>query len=119
MLHQKVHVRAAVDSRSLVTDLQQLIDSRQGLDTPAQLKENILNVVSQLKDAHKDVITTDNKLLSATWKLLWTTEKETLFIMKNAPVFGTRAGDVYQARTEAASVLLAQWFAEVCTCILS
>lgn len=88
--------RAAVDSKSLVDDLQQLIGSRQGLDTPTQLQQQILGVVAQLKDAHKGLATTDRKLLSATWKLLWTTEKETLFIMKQAPVFGTKAGDVYQ-----------------------
>ena len=96
-LHRQVHARAAVDTRSLVGDLQQLISSRQGLDTPPQLESKILGVVLQLNQAQKDVVTTDSKLLSATWKLLWTTEKETLFIMKNAPIFGTRAGDVYQA----------------------
>lgn len=90
-------VRAAVDSRSLVDDLHQLISSRQGLDTPQALEQKILNTVAQLKHAHQDVATTNPKLLSATWKLLWTTEKETLFIMKNAPIFGTKAGDVYQA----------------------
>ncbi|CAL8472039.1 g11581 [Coccomyxa elongata] len=34
--------------------------------------------------------------LSATWRLLWTTEKETLFILKNAGWFGTEAGEVFQ-----------------------
>lgn len=29
-------------------------------------------------------------------QLLWTTEKETLFIVKNAGLFGTKAGEVYQ-----------------------
>lgn len=29
-------------------------------------------------------------------QLLWTTEKETLFIIKNAGLFGTKAGEVYQ-----------------------
>jgi hypothetical protein len=31
-------------------------------------------------------------------QLLWTTEKETLFIVMNAGLFGTKAGEVYQAR---------------------
>ncbi|KAK9867961.1 hypothetical protein WJX84_006014 [Apatococcus fuscideae] len=34
--------------------------------------------------------------LTATWKLAWTTEKETLFILKNAKWFGTKAEDVFQ-----------------------
>eukprot|EP00878_Enallax_costatus_P003582 GHUV01003796.1.p1 GENE.GHUV01003796.1~~GHUV01003796.1.p1 ORF type:complete len:213 (+),score=29.55 GHUV01003796.1:118-756(+) len=96
VLRRPVHTRAAVDTRSLVDDLQQLISSRQALDTSPQLESKILWVISQLRNAHRDVITTDSKLLSATWKLLWTTEKETLFILKNAPIFGTKAGDVYQ-----------------------
>jgi len=40
-------------------------------------------------------VTTDASL-SATWKLLWTTEKETLFIVEKAGLFGTEAGEVYQ-----------------------
>ncbi|XP_012575249.1 probable plastid-lipid-associated protein 11, chloroplastic isoform X2 [Cicer arietinum] len=39
---------------------------------------------------------TTGDTLSATWRLLWTTEKEQLFIIEKAPVFGTRAGDVLQ-----------------------
>ncbi|KAI3435994.1 hypothetical protein D9Q98_002051 [Chlorella vulgaris] len=38
---------------------------------------------------------TDDRL-SATWRLLWTTEKETLFILKRAPWLRTAAGDVFQ-----------------------
>ncbi|PQM33249.1 putative plastid-lipid-associated protein 11 [Prunus yedoensis var. nudiflora] len=43
----------------------------------------------------KDSITTGGSL-SATWRLLWTTEKEQLFIIQNASLFGTRTGDVLQ-----------------------
>lgn len=39
---------------------------------------------------------TGSAQLSGTWRLLWTTEKETLFILKNASWFGTQAGEVYQ-----------------------
>jgi hypothetical protein len=35
---------------------------------------------------------------SGTWRLVWTTEKETLWIIKNAGLFGTKAGEVYQVR---------------------
>ena len=44
---------------------------------------------------NRDQVTT-NSLLSGTWRLLWTTEKEQLFIIKNADFFGTEAGDVLQ-----------------------
>lgn len=30
------------------------------------------------------------------WRMVWTTEKETLFILKNAPAFGSQAGQVFQ-----------------------
>ncbi|KAF9617108.1 hypothetical protein IFM89_033274 [Coptis chinensis] len=43
----------------------------------------------------KNSVTTDSSL-SATWKMLWTTEKEQLFIIKNASLFGTQTGDVLQ-----------------------
>jgi hypothetical protein len=56
--------------------------------------------VGQLKAAQQGSTTTQASTLSATWKLLWTTEKETLFIVKNAPVFGTKAGGVYQASAQ-------------------
>lgn len=39
---------------------------------------------------------TASRSLSATCWLLWTTEKEQLFIAKNARLFGTLAGDVLQ-----------------------
>lgn len=42
-----------------------------------------------------DTVTT-GPALSATWRLLWTTEKEQLFIIENAGLFGTQAGDVLQ-----------------------
>lgn len=42
-----------------------------------------------------DLVTTDSNL-SGTWRMLWTTEKEQLFIIKNAYLFGTQTGDVLQ-----------------------
>jgi hypothetical protein len=39
---------------------------------------------------------TTRRYLSTTWRLLWTMEKEQLFIVKNAWLFGTHAGDVLQ-----------------------
>ncbi|KAL0007714.1 hypothetical protein SO802_009216 [Lithocarpus litseifolius] len=43
----------------------------------------------------RDAVTTGASL-SATWRMLWTTEKEQLFIVENARLFGTAAGDVLQ-----------------------
>lgn len=40
--------------------------------------------------------TTTVDAASGTWELVWTTEKETLFIVQNAKWLGTRAGGVYQ-----------------------
>lgn len=45
---------------------------------------------------HGRGVVTTNESLSGTWRLLWTTEKEQLFIIKNAGFFGTEAGDVLQ-----------------------
>lgn len=42
-----------------------------------------------------DMDTTGDSL-SATWRLLWTTEKEQLFIIEKAYLFGTQTGDVLQ-----------------------
>lgn len=43
----------------------------------------------------RDMFTTGDSL-SATWRLLWTTEKEQLFIIEKAYLFGTQTGDVLQ-----------------------
>jgi len=45
------------------------------------------------------------KNISGTWKLVWTTEKETLFILENAGLFGTSAGEVFQVIDTAAGTL--------------
>jgi len=43
--------------------------------------------------------------LSANWELVYTTEKETLFIVQNASWFGTEAGPIYQGIDTEASTL--------------
>lgn len=91
---------AAVDTKSVVAELLADIASIPGpggADTPAEVQARIFSKVEQLKAAQQGSTTTEASTLTATWKLLWTTEKETLFIVKNAPVFGTKAGGVYQA----------------------
>ena len=64
--------------------------------TPEQLSE-IMSLVNLLEKAERNTVTTGSDL-SATWKLLWTTEKESLFIINPSftRFFKTSAGDVYQ-----------------------
>ncbi|CAL5220831.1 g2911 [Coccomyxa viridis] len=59
-------------------------------------KADILAAVEELVEAGAGTGTASSQNINATWKLLWTTEKETLFILKQARWFGTEAGDVYQ-----------------------
>ncbi|PWA34806.1 Plastid lipid-associated protein/fibrillin conserved domain-containing protein [Artemisia annua] len=80
------------------TNLLNLIsDQNRGLktqDDPKRLAE-IGVAIESIALMNRDQVTT-NSLLSGTWRLLWTTEKEQLFIIKNADFFGTEAGDVLQ-----------------------
>lgn len=48
-----------------------------------------------MADLGRGSVTTGDSL-SATWRLLWTTEKEQLFIIEKAYLFGTQTGDVLQ-----------------------
>jgi hypothetical protein len=56
----------------------------------------VLAAAAELAELGGGGATTDADSLSATWQLVWTTEKETLFILQNAGLFGTAAGDVLQ-----------------------
>ncbi|EXB37578.1 putative plastid-lipid-associated protein 11 [Morus notabilis] len=56
---------------------------------------SIVKAIDALADLGAGAVTTGSSL-SATWRLLWTTEKEQLFIIDKASLFGTRAGDVLQ-----------------------
>ncbi|KAG2447547.1 hypothetical protein HYH02_007471 [Chlamydomonas schloesseri] len=62
--------------------------------SPSDLKA-IQEAVAELKAAGAGATTTGPQQ-SGTWELVWTSEKETLFILERAPLFGTKAGDVYQ-----------------------
>ncbi|KAK6919531.1 Plastid lipid-associated protein/fibrillin conserved domain [Dillenia turbinata] len=69
----------------------------QGLKTqqnPNKLSQ-IVKSIDAIAELGKDLVIID-KSLSTMWRLLWTTEKEQLFIIKNASFFGTQAGDVLQ-----------------------
>lgn len=56
----------------------------------------ITRAIDALAVFGEDSVTTDASL-SATWRMLWTTEKEQLFIVEKAHVFGTKVGDILQA----------------------
>ncbi|TQE07064.1 hypothetical protein C1H46_007332 [Malus baccata] len=56
---------------------------------------SIVKAIDDLADLGRDSVTTGGSL-SATWRLLWTTEKEQLFIIQKASLFGTQTGDVLQ-----------------------
>jgi len=72
--------------------------TNRGIDTtPGQLRE-LKEYFSKLRDltSNGGEFLRNVKSLDATWRLLWTTEKEILFILKYAGIFGTQAGEVYQ-----------------------
>ncbi|XP_024176013.1 probable plastid-lipid-associated protein 11, chloroplastic isoform X1 [Rosa chinensis] len=85
-------------SRLAKQDLLALIaDQDRGLKTQTDptKRASIIKAIDALAHLGNGTVTTGSDL-SATWRLLWTTEKEQLFIIQNASVFGTRAGDVLQ-----------------------
>lgn len=61
----------------------------------ATKRDAIVNAIESMAVIGRNSITTSDSL-SATWRLLWTTEKEQLFIIEKAGLFGTSAGDVLQ-----------------------
>ncbi|XP_051121032.1 probable plastid-lipid-associated protein 11, chloroplastic [Andrographis paniculata] len=77
--------------------LQLIADEHRGVKTQSnpQKLSQIVDAIDSLAATGRGSVTTGESL-SATWRMLWTTEKEQLFIVKNAPVFGTKAGDVLQ-----------------------
>ncbi|CAA7047306.1 unnamed protein product [Microthlaspi erraticum] len=77
--------------------LELISDQDRGLRTQkdAAKREAIVNAIESMADIGRSSITTGESL-SATWRLMWTTEKEQLFIIEKAGLFGTRAGDVLQ-----------------------
>ncbi|XP_024540839.1 probable plastid-lipid-associated protein 11, chloroplastic isoform X1 [Selaginella moellendorffii] len=93
----KHQCRASIATRDELLGL--ISDDERGLRSQKdkRRKERILRAFEALaaESASSDGITTDSRL-SGTWRMLWTTEKEQLFIVDKAPLFGTRAGDILQ-----------------------
>ncbi|XP_024010010.1 probable plastid-lipid-associated protein 11, chloroplastic [Eutrema salsugineum] len=77
--------------------LELISDQDRGLRTQkdAARRDAIVNAIESMAVIGRSSVTTGDSL-SATWRLLWTTEKEQLFIIEKAGLFGTRAGDVLQ-----------------------
>lgn len=87
--------RKKIASSGAVDDILSAVESTErGCNTSRSSRAKIDAALGVLEGAGDS--TSFNKTLSATWKLLWTTEKETLFILKNAGLFRTTAGDVFQ-----------------------
>ncbi|KAH0670520.1 hypothetical protein KY290_025935 [Solanum tuberosum] len=96
--HKRPIHSSSLTSQSQKTHLLNLIsDQERGLRTQSdpQKLSQIIQAIDDLGSIGRDTVTTGSSL-SATWRLLWTTEKEQLYIIKNAPFFGTKAGDVLQ-----------------------
>ncbi|KAL0538183.1 hypothetical protein IC582_027186 [Cucumis melo] len=88
----------SIQSQSAKHQLLTLIsDQERGLKTQKnpQKLASIVKSIDDLASLGRNSVTTDDSL-SATWRLLWTTEKEQLFIIEKAHLFGTQAGDVLQ-----------------------
>lgn len=81
--------------KSLLLSL--ISDQDRGIKTQSNpsKRAEIIQAIEDLAVLGAGTITT-GPALSATWRMLWTTEKEQLFIIKNAGLFGTAAGDVLQ-----------------------
>ncbi|XVE73907.1 hypothetical protein DITRI_Ditri11bG0156200 [Diplodiscus trichospermus] len=85
-------------SQSAKQDLLNLIsDQDRGLKTQKdpEKRDAIVKAIDAMAILGRNAVTTGDSL-SATWRLLWTTEKEQLFIIEKAYLFGTQAGDVLQ-----------------------
>ncbi|KAK9015908.1 hypothetical protein V6N11_006997 [Hibiscus sabdariffa] len=85
-------------SQSAKQNLLNLIsDQDRGLKTQNDTtkRDSIIKAIDAMAVLGRDTVTTGDSL-SATWRLLWTTEKEQLFIIEKAYLFGTQAGDVLQ-----------------------
>ena len=74
-----------------------IADQGRGLKTQnnPQKRASIVEAIDVMAVLGAGSVTTGDSL-SGTWRLLWTTEKEQLFIIEKAYLFGTEAGDVLQ-----------------------
>ncbi|CAL5015563.1 unnamed protein product [Urochloa decumbens] len=79
--------------------LRLIVDQGRGLETqsdPSRLADIVACIDALAAVSPGADTVSDAAKLSGTWRLLWTTEQEQLFIVRNAPFFRTAAGDVLQ-----------------------
>lgn len=82
---------ASQEAQSLTAQLRAVIQpTRRGVQTSPDELRRIQSIIAGLEQQPS------SGNLSAVWELLWTTEKETLFILKNSQWLGGKAGEVYQ-----------------------
>lgn len=94
---------AASTSKSTLKRLFNTIDgSNKGLSTSSSSLAIIKECFEELEASGP---TGSEKNINGTWRLVYTTEKETLFILKNASIFGTTASEVFQVINTAAGTL--------------
>ncbi|KAK8916964.1 hypothetical protein KSP39_PZI022925 [Platanthera zijinensis] len=84
-------LRAKADLLRLISDQERGLRTQ----TDPSKRGEIIGAIDELA-AHGEGTNTTGPSLSCTWRMLWTTEKEQLFIIKNAGFFGTQTGDVLQ-----------------------
>lgn len=103
---QRIHNHASRITCSSITNQSQsakqellnlIADQDRGLKTQKDpnKRSSIIKAIDDMAVLGRDMVTTGDSL-SATWRSLWTTEKEQLFIIEKAYLFGTQTGDVLQ-----------------------
>ncbi|KAL2634140.1 hypothetical protein R1flu_005619 [Riccia fluitans] len=92
-------VESEADKLKLVRDdlLDLIAGEERGLRTQKDSRKRgqITKTIDALAELSAGSVTT-NESLTAAWRMLWTTEKEQLFIVEKANLFGTEAGDILQ-----------------------
>mmetsp|Transcript_15117 Transcript_15117/g.47017 ORF Transcript_15117/g.47017 Transcript_15117/m.47017 type:complete len:143 (-) Transcript_15117:470-898(-) len=69
--------------------------TRRGAATPPSARQALDEAIETLCRLGEGQVYTGEDL-SAAWRLVWTTEKESLWLLENGGLFGTQAGESYQ-----------------------
>ena len=92
--------RVAIAKKNL---LSLVTDSKRGVAGPP--RPVVEAAIDTLLDAAAGAGPPRQSSLAATWELLWTSEREVLFLIENGAVFGTQTGPVFQSLDLAAGNL--------------
>mmetsp|Transcript_9855 Transcript_9855/g.24982 ORF Transcript_9855/g.24982 Transcript_9855/m.24982 type:complete len:281 (+) Transcript_9855:79-921(+) len=106
---------SSVSTSTLKSELLDFITPlSRGLDASSEDVMFIRGMISSLAEAQQAQRSSEDSSssssssqasLTGSWKLTFTSEQETLFILKNAALFGTEAGDVWQVIDDDANLL--------------